>query len=152
LPSVLSHFPAPTTSLNAAVLAGPVSFIRQAKETFVGTSSKKFIEFVLEQLDSLPRLSTNRFFGGVAVKSESIQFAMIMDGVLYFTVDDNSRPGYEQMGSRCFSYHTKNGRVSVRKYFEVPTELLEDEEQLVILARTALEVARKSKTSKKSRG
>ena len=117
----------------------------------MGGSSQEFIEFVLEQLVSIPGLSTSRFFGGIGVKSEATQFAMIMDGALYFTVDDKSRQTYEQMGSQCFSYDTKKGRVDVRKYYEVPAELLEDHAQLVTLARAAIDVAQKSKTSQKPR-
>ncbi|MBL0313467.1 MAG: TfoX/Sxy family protein [Holophagaceae bacterium] len=117
----------------------------------MGASSHEFTQFVIEQLVSIPGLSTGRFFGGIGVKSEATQFAMIMDGSLFFTVDDESRKKYEQMGSKCFSYGTKKGRVDVRKYFEVPADLLEDSTQLVVLARAAIAVARKAKTSQQPR-
>jgi DNA transformation protein len=110
----------------------------------VGASSAEFKAYVMEQLADLPSISTARFFGGVSLHSGPTQFAMIMDGSLYFVVDDTSRPEYEAMGSQCFSYLTKKGRVDVRKYFEVPADLIEDQDRLMGLAKTALKAARSS--------
>jgi DNA transformation protein len=52
------------------------------------------------------------------------------------------------MGSGCFSYTTKKGRVDVKKYYEVPAEFLEDQERLLGLANESIDVARKAKKSK----
>jgi len=51
------------------------------------------------------------------------------------------------MGSDCFSYDTKKKRVAVKKYYSVPADMLEDQEQLVALARESIRVARSAKKS-----
>ena len=110
-------------------------------------SSGAYVEFVKDQLISLRGVSTGRFFGGMGLSSEGTQFAMIMGNALYFVVDDSTRLKYEKMGSNCFSYSTKKGRIDVRKYYAVPTEVMEQQEQLVALARESISIAEQSKSS-----
>jgi DNA transformation protein len=100
-----------------------------------------FVEYLLEQLAPLRGVSSKSFFGGVGLVADDTQFAMVMGSVLYFVVDDATRPNYEKLGSICFSYATKKRRVDVRKYFAVPADLIEDQDQLVVLARESLRVA-----------
>ena len=52
------------------------------------------------------------------------------------------------MDSGCFSYLTKKGRIEVRKYYAVPVELIEDQEQLIALAKESIRIAG-SKSAKK---
>lgn len=117
-------------------------------------SSNDYVEFVMDQLASLQGIASGRFFGGVGLSSAGTQFAMVMGSSLYFVVDDATRQKYEKMGSTCFSYNTRKGRVAVRKYYAVPADLIEDQEQLVALAQESIQVARsiqKSPTKRSSR-
>lgn len=75
---------------------------------------------------------------------------MIMGNCLYFAVDDHSRKKYEQAGMQPFSYLTKRGRVQVRKYFELPEDVLTDSDQLRLWANEAMRVAGKTKKTKKA--
>lgn len=109
-------------------------------------STQEYIDYVLEQLQSVHALTSGRFFGGLGVKSGRVQFAMIMGNSLYFVVDDSTRPKYEAMGSTCFWYTTKKGRINVRKYYRVPDELFEDQ---ALLLQWAQEAARIADTLKK---
>lgn len=101
----------------------------------------EFIDYVRDQLSGLRALSHRSFFGGRALLSDGIQFAMVMRGTLYFVVNDDTRAQYERMGSQCFSYETREGRHEIRRYFEVPADIIEDHERLLMLARDALAVA-----------
>ena len=114
------------------------------------TASAEYTEYVLELLQPLGPVQTNLFFGGMGISDGSIQFAMIMGNSLYFVVDVNTRQKYEQAGMRPFSYMTKKGRVQVRKYFELPEDVLTDPAQLRIWADEAMGVARKTKKPKKA--
>ena len=107
----------------------------------MGVGSSDYVEFVKDQLAPLRDVSASRFFGGVGLSSNGTQFAMIMDSSLYFVVDDSTRFKYETMGSRCFSYSTKKGRIKVRRYYVVPAELIDDQDQLLMLARESIRVA-----------
>jgi len=104
-----------------------------------------FAEFVLDQLAPLRGVASGRFFSGTGFSVDGVQFGMIIQGTLYFVVDDSTRAKYEARGSRCFSYDTKKRRVDVRRYYSVSADLIEDQEELVLLAREAARIASLSK-------
>lgn len=106
-------------------------------------SSQDYIDYVMEQLEPLGSISSGRFFGGTGLRAGSVQFAMIMGNALFFVVDDSSRPRYEQRGMGCFWYRTKKKKVNVRKYYEVPGDLLDDPDVLLEWARESIRIAKK---------
>ena len=99
----------------------------------------------MELLVPLGRVRTGRFFGGAGLSMGGVQFAMIMGNSLYFVVDDNTRPKYEKAGMAPFSYLTKKGRIQVRRYFELPEEILTDPPALKIWADESMQLAAKTK-------
>lgn len=115
----------------------------------MGTGSEGFVEYAIEQLAGLGGLARERFFGGVALKSHGVMFAMVMDGALYFAVDERLRERYRRLGSRCFSYDTKKGRVEVTRFYEVPADLIEDAEGLTAAARESVGAAVRAPASRK---
>ena len=104
------------------------------------SASLNFAEHCLDLLSELPALHMRRFFGGYALLSNGVQFAMIMD-TLYFRVDDITRGSYESLGCRPFSYSARGRRVSVKKYMSVPPDALDNTERLEAIARQALQLA-----------
>ena len=105
------------------------------------SASPEFIEYVKELFIPLGSLEKGMFFGGFAFKYDTKQFAMIMSNTLYFCVNDQTRPKYETKGMEPFSYSTKRGIVKVKRYYSVPEELFEDQEQLILWAKEAIESA-----------
>ena len=118
------------------------------KAVIMTRNSQDYVEFIKNQLEAIDGIASGRFFGGTGLTANGIQFAMLMGDVLYFVVNDMTRSKYEAMGSQCFWYKTKKGRVNVRKYYEVPAEILEDQEQLVALAEEAIQIAARAKGPK----
>jgi len=104
-------------------------------------ASAEYTEYVLELLSPVGALTAGRFFGGVGLSHASVQFAMIMDNSLYFAVDDTTRARYEAAGMQPFSYVTKKGRVQVRRYFELPEDVLSDPDELRVWAQESIRVA-----------
>lgn len=109
------------------------------------SASAEYTEYVLDLLSPIGSVRIGRFFGGVGIFYDAAQFAMIMGNCLYFAVDNDSRAKYERAGMQPFSYSTKKGRIFVRKYFELPEEVLNNPEQLVLWAREAIAVGIKTK-------
>jgi DNA transformation protein len=109
-----------------------------------------FLDYIAEQLAPIGPIKAGRFFGGIGLKSGNAQFGMLMEGSLYFVVNDSTRPGYEKAGSQCFSYKTKKGTVQVRRYFEVPPEVIEEAPRLQALARESIQVAASTSKPRKS--
>ena len=115
------------------------------------SASIEYTEYVLELLAPIGPLTTGRFFGGIGISRDAMQFAMIMGNSLYFAVDDTTREQYTAAGMACFSYLTKKGRVQVRRYFELPEEVLTDPAELRRWANEAMRVAGKTKQPSKAR-
>ncbi|GMW01661.1 MAG: hypothetical protein AMXMBFR84_27980 [Candidatus Hydrogenedentota bacterium] len=109
------------------------------------SSSNAFLEYVLDRLAGFKGISSGRLFGGIGLSADGVQFAMIISGVLYFVVDDTTRPKYEAMGSGCFAYNTKTRRVDVRRYYEVPADVLEDDGQFTEWAKEAIANAKQTR-------
>lgn len=111
-------------------------------------ASPQFVDFIVDRLSGIDGIARTRFFGGTGLSAHATQFAMVMGGSLYFVVDKDTRPKYEKLGSTCFAYDTKARRVQVRKYFEVPIEIIEDQEALAALARESVLAAQGLKNKK----
>jgi len=90
----------------------------------------EFKHFVLDQLARVPALSSAPFFGGTGLRSGAIFFGVIFGGTLYFSTSPATREDYQKLGSRCFSYTKKDGKVQDTKLFEVPADILDDAETL----------------------
>lgn len=105
-------------------------------------SSQSFIDHIIDSLTSINKITNGRFFGGTGLKADGVQFAMLMGDSLFFVVDDTTRPKYEAAGMECFWYNTKKKRVDVRKYYEVPGELLDDPETLTVWAKESIKIAK----------
>ena len=112
-------------------------------------STKDYIEHVLELLEPINAISSGNFFGGQGVSCGSVQFAMIMGNSLFFVVDDSSRYKYIDMGTECFWYTKKTGKVNVKKYHEVPGELFDEPTILLEWARESIKIAKKLSKKKK---
>ncbi len=86
-----------------------------------------------------------RMFGGMGVYRGELFFALIDDNVVYFKVDDSTRPDFEAVGSDPFSYPGKDGQPMVMNgYWRLPDEVIEDRDTLFAWADKALGVARRS--------
>ena len=102
--------------------------------------SDEFRDFVLEQLAPAGRVVPRRMFGGIGLYLDGLFFALIDDDSLYFKTGDASRPRYVKAGSRPFCpFPDRPGHVMA--YWEVPAEVLEDEEELRQWTREALAAA-----------
>ena len=105
-------------------------------------NSDEYVAYIMERLQPLGRVSSGRFFGGTGLSIDGVQFGMLMGNTLYLATNDDLRGALEKLGGRPFSYSTKNGTVTVKKYCEVPGEVVEDEEQLRFFALRSINAAR----------
>ncbi len=94
-----------------------------------------FKDFVLDQLQGLHDLSARPMFGGHGLYSGARFFGIVYRGRLYFKTDDGTRVDYEVRGMRPF--RPREGQ-TLRNYYEIPEELLDDPEALTAWARKAI--------------
>ena len=100
--------------------------------------NKEFAGFIEEQLAPMDHMSASAFFGGRAYSCHGQQFAWIIDSTLYLRVTDATRADFEAHGAQPFSYNTKKGEVTVRKFYTAPEFLLDDPDELLAWCRRAL--------------
>ena len=93
-----------------------------------------FKDFVLDQLSELPGVSCRAMFGGYGLYQRAVFFGIIHKGRLYFKTDDRTRPAYAAKGMKPFRPNVKQ---TLKTYYEVPVDLIEDQEQLIAWAARA---------------
>jgi DNA transformation protein len=97
--------------------------------------------FVVEQLQVIGRVTARTMFGGVGLYHEGMFFGLIADDTVYLKVDDLTRGPYEQAGMRPFRPYGDGG--PSMSYCELPSEVLEDREELRVWVERALQAARR---------
>ena len=99
-----------------------------------------FKDFVLDQLRDLPGVTCRAMFGGYGLYQGAVFFGVIHKGRVYFKTDDRTRPAYAAKGMKPFPPNVKQ---TLKTYYEVPVDLIEDQEQLSAwAARAACRVMR----------
>jgi DNA transformation protein len=105
----------------------------------------ELIEHLADCLAPLGRVHWRRFFGGHGLCVGAVQFAFVIDGVVYLRADQRLARELEARGGEAFSYDTKRRTVRVASYWSVPEAELDDEDVFVGWSRRALAAARAAK-------
>lgn len=85
---------------------------------------------VYDLLEGVPGITSRAMFGGWGIYKDQVIFAIIIEGELYFKVDDSNRAEFERLGSHPFTYAKKDGKQVTMSYWLVPETVLEDREKL----------------------
>jgi DNA transformation protein len=97
-------------------------------------ANASFLDCVLEQMVEAKGLKTRAMFGGHGLYIGSAFFGIVHRGALYLRTDEASRLAYMKAGSRPFN---PRGQKELHRYYEVPADILEDSEELLIWAKRA---------------
>jgi DNA transformation protein len=106
-------------------------------------ASDGFAEFLREQLMPMGRITMRRMFGKTGVFCNGLMFAMVTGDTLYVRVDDLNKSVFREAGSTPPLNYEKRGRTIDLAFWRVPERLLDEPEELVMWARTALAAARR---------
>ena len=105
--------------------------------------SNEYLQSIMRKLDPLGNVMSRAMFGGYGIFHERVMFALIADDTLYFKVNESNCAMYEQAGSKPFPHGIS--------YWEVPAELLEQDDQLHEWANISIEIAHQLSLKKASR-
>lgn len=108
--------------------------------------STEYREFVLEQLGRVVPVTSRSMFGGVGVYGDGLFFGLMDNDVLYLKVDDSNRADFERAGMGPFHPF---GDERAMQYYELPADLLEDNEMLREWVERALAVAAAARRRKR---
>ena len=103
------------------------------------TVSQEFQDYVTDQLSVAGSILPKRMFGGVGLYADGIFFALIANDILYQKVDDTNRQDYKSAGMDAFRPYPDKTRSM--QYYEVPVDVLEDQQELLAWARKSIAVA-----------
>jgi DNA transformation protein len=99
-----------------------------------------YLQYVLEQLAGLGRVTARRMFGAVGLYHEERFFGLIARDTLYFKVNDSNRGDYESRGMHRFRPFPDKPYWSMT-YYEVPADTLEDADECMAWAQKSLSIA-----------
>ena len=96
--------------------------------------SDGFKDFVLDQLADLGGLTCRAMFGSYGLYQRETFFGIIHKGRLYFKVTSGTITEYQQQGMKPFK---PNAKQTLKSFYEVPADVLEDPERLTMWAEHA---------------
>lgn len=99
-------------------------------------SDDGFKEFILDQLAALRNVTARSMFGGHGLYYRTTFFGIIHKGRLYFKVSAKTIPRYREYGMKPFR---PNAKQTLKSFYEVPVDVLEDPESLTRWAKAAIE-------------
>jgi DNA transformation protein len=99
-----------------------------------------YLQYVLEQLAGLGRVTPRRMFGAIGLYHEERFFGLIAGDTLYFKVNDSNRGDYEARGMSRFRPFPDKPYWSMT-YYEVPADTLEDADECMAWARKSVAIA-----------
>jgi len=104
------------------------------------TKDVSFKDFVLDQLQELPDLECRSMFGGHGLYQDENFFGIVFKGRLYFKTDAKSAVPYLKAGMKPFR---PNEKQTLKSYYEVPVDVVEDRDRLLTWARASLRAAKR---------
>ena len=113
-------------------------------ESAVRRIDDSFVEYVCDQLDDIDAIVYKSMFGGYGLYSGSVFFGIVYDGRLYFKTDEATRARYLEWESAPFQ---PNAKQTLKSYYEVPGETIDNAGELSQLANEAVNVAFQSRQS-----
>ena len=99
-----------------------------------------FLQHVMELLESIDGVTSRAMFGGYGIFQDGDMFALISNSTLYFKVSEENLVQYEDADSQKFS---------PMPYYEVPEEVMENEEKFLEWAEVSIDIGHKTAKKKK---
>ena len=96
-----------------------------------------FKDFVLDQLSDLQGLTCRAMFGGYGLYCGRVFFGIVQKGRVYFKTNATTALRYR---GRMMKPFRPNAKQTLKNYYEVPVDVLEDAGKLTIWARQASEL------------
>ena len=94
-----------------------------------------FKDFIIDQLCGLEGVTDRAMFGGHGLYRGGTFFGIIFKGRLYFKTNNSTRTGYVERGMKAF--RPTPGQ-TLKNYYEVPADVIEEPDQLVDWAEAAI--------------
>ena len=101
---------------------------------------ESFKDFVLDQLRELDDVEARRMFGGYGLYRDETFFGIIHKDRVYFKIDDSTVSEYRRRKMKPFR---PNAKQTLKSYYQVPADVIEDADELSQWAMKAIECQRR---------
>ena len=88
---------------------------------------ESFKDFILDQLALLAGVEAGRMFGGFGLYQDETFFGIVHKGKVFFKIDDSTVGTYRKHKMKPFR---PNAKQTLKSYYQVPVELIEDADAL----------------------
>ena len=87
-------------------------------------------EGIREIFEPLGPVQLKRMFGGHGIYRGGVIIAIEADGAIFLKTDAESRPRFEQAGSRPFTYPKAGGEATMTSYWALPETAFDDPDEM----------------------
>ena len=105
----------------------------------MASKDDSFKDFVLDQLRDLDDVEARRMFGGYGLYQDETFFGIVHKGRLYFKIDETTVAEYRKRKMKAFQ---PNAKQTLKSYYQVPAEVIEDTDQLCEWTEQAIDCQR----------
>lgn len=96
----------------------------------MNSSKQQFRDFVLDQLTAFRPVDCRAMFGGYGLYAGSAFFGILHNNRLYFKTDSADTKSTEPYRARGMKPFRPNKRQTLKSYYEVPADVLEEPREL----------------------
>jgi len=108
----------------------------------MNSKDESFKDFILDQLQDLDGVEAQRMFGGYGIYQDETFFGILHKAKLYFKVDESTIGEYRKRKMKPFR---PNAKQTLKSYYQVPVEILEENGRLCDWAMKAIHCQRRKK-------
>ena len=90
-------------------------------------ADESFKDFVLDQLVGMDDVEVRRMFGGFGLYQDETFFGIVHKGKLFFKIDESTVGEYRKRKMKPFR---PNAKQTLKSYYQVPADIIEDAEEL----------------------
>ena len=102
----------------------------------MNSKDESFKDFVLDQLAAMDDVAARRMFGGHGLYRDETFFGIVHKGKLFFKIDESTGAKYRKLKMKPFR---PNAKQTLKTYYQVPADVIEDAEELCNWAARAVE-------------
>jgi len=89
--------------------------------------NESFKDFVLDQLAGMDDVEARRMFGGFGLYRDETFFGIVHKGKLFFKIDESTVGEYRKRTMKPFR---PNAKQTLKSYYQVPADVIEDADGL----------------------
>lgn len=86
-------------------------------------------------------IEAKSMFGGYGIYNHGLIMGLVADDMLYFKVNSDTKNIFQSAGSAPFTYVNKKGKEVKMPYYQIPSEILEDRDNLYKYFKLAMTAA-----------